>query len=357
MRKPTIIVIFLSSASRFAKSIAYDLAGQTIAETNALGHTFTSGFSSTGKVNLTTDPLGYLHTTLYDSCDRPLVLFDANARKLTLTYDAAGRETGRSYTDGTKLTVMYDSLSRITTQISANWLNTYAYDSRGLLANSVEFANTSSYLRDPSGNVIQSTSGSWIATNTYDPLCRLSTSQDLSGSQFTLAYDSAGRKVQQTWNSGQISTLAYDAGGRQTSQLDFGVLNAACWTMAYGFDARDNCLVDNRNGLVTTNSYNAVGAKALINSAHINATLVYDGLFGLVSAQVLGQSDYSAHFDARGKLTSDSQSGPASTYTYDEVGNRTLIQSGLFLTTYTYDGENRPLITYNPDGTIITNLY
>ena len=165
----------------------------------------------------------------------------------------------------------------------------YQYDSMNrLIKTNTDEPGETLYEYDDNGNVTKMTTG---AVN------------GAGGVSTTYEYDSQNRLVKTTDPMGYTETYTYDNNGNVASMTD-------------------------KNGTVTTNTYNAV--NNLLNSASVKDTTTQTTTYtyGAASGVLLGISDdnssISYSYNKKGQQTGESRStGETLTYTYDKDGNQT----------------------------------
>ena len=185
----------------------------------------------------------------------------------------------------------------------------YQYDSMNrLIKTNTDEPGETLYEYDLSGNVTKMTTG---AVN------------GAGGVSTTYEYDSQNRLVKTTDPMGYTETYTYDNNGNIASMTD-------------------------KNGTVTTNTYNAV--NNLLNSASVKdaTTQTTTYTYGAASGVLLGISDdnssISYSYNKKGQQTGESRStGETLTYTYDKDGN----QTGMTMSANNGDISQNLSYTYN----------
>ena len=165
----------------------------------------------------------------------------------------------------------------------------YQYDSMNrLIKTNTDEPGETMYEYDDNGNITKMTTGAVDGAG---------------GVSTTYEYDSQNRLVKTTDPMGYTETYTYDNNGNVASMTD-------------------------KNGTVTTNTYNAV--NNLLNSASVKDTTTQTTTYtyGAASGVLLGISDdnssISYSYNKKGQQTGESRStGETLTYTYDKDGNQT----------------------------------
>jgi RHS repeat-associated protein len=244
-------------------------------------------------------------------------------------------------------------------------VGTTLYDSVGRLQAVVDpLANTTTFSYDAAGRqtAIQSPLGNVLTTN-YDADGRTLSSVNPLGYATTFGYDAAGRRVTVQDANGNTTTSVYDNAGRLTANV-----NALGNTTTFAYDAASNrTAITNARGNTTTFQYDSRNLlKAQIEPLGRRTTLQYDAL-GRLSTRRDGRNVLTTFtYDDDGRLTSRTYSGgptsspvtdAPSTFSYDAIGNRTLMWEGTGRTTFTYDAVDRPLTMTTPAAKTITYSY
>ena len=167
---------------------------------------------------------------------------------------------------------------------------------------------------------------------------------------FTYVFDQAGPDQHLTNPEGQVTSWSYDAASRVTAQL---LANGVRVSNTYD-NADRLLLLANLTSTGTTLSsfnyaYNAVGYRTRVMEVDGSVvTWSYDPTYQLTNEQRSGANSYNI------------------TYTYDAVGNRTLMVNSAAPTTYTYNAANEmatsqtsagtTTYTFDGDGNLLTSL-
>lgn len=303
----------------------------------------------------------------YDEAGNKVAQIDTLGRVTHWEYDARGRVTARELPLGQRELFAYDQADNVATHTNFNGqVLTYSYET------------TSSRLVLVTGPDIRE-------TYTYDKNGNRTYAKNHSG-EYTYAYDSRNRLIEETQPNG--STLSYtydDAGNKLTFTLDYA--NGDSRTESYAYDALNRLVsVTDKDNQTTTFDYDAVGNQTHIHYPNGLVSITeYDSLHRATTVTTKDASDniltrYAYGLDNTGRRTSiTEQTGRQSTYTYDDVylltnetivdavngdysadyvydvvGNRTQRTVDGVLTEYQYDANDRLLSeginTYTYDG-------
>ena len=290
------------------------------------------------------------------------------------------RLTFVSVNDTTEYTLTYDEFGRsLATVAGSAWrgtsttLSTNAYDEYGKLDRTT-YGNgfVVSYVYDSLDRVIAVKFNDTVAYRyTYNGEGDLYSAQDVAlGYTIYYEYDHAGRCMASTTKSDStgavLASYSYEYDLNNNLSKLTCTTNGTTWATTYTYDG------DNRptattlaNGKTVTNTYDALGRitrKRIGLSSNYDTTFTY--LAGannsqtalLASYQNGSDTAYTYTYDENGNITSISQGGSTTYYTYDRLNeliredNATLNQSW----TYTYDVNgnllNKKRYAYVPNG-------
>jgi RHS repeat-associated protein len=380
----------------------YDDAGQLVSETDPLNRQTTTtytldgwvdvvilpdsseieyGYDLGGNVVEVTDPDGYVTTNVYDDASR-LVQTERPGAKITeYAYDLLGHLTVKTLPDATTLTHEYDAagqLVEIAPSLSGGTSITYDYDDAGRRVEMVDTTGTTSA--------------------TYDAAGRLTTETDGNGNEVEYSYDALGRVVELTYPSTQSVAYSYNSAGEMLSLTDWDARTVSfTWTL----DGEIATRVD-PNGVTATRGYSQRGELTSIDvSTALDDLLAvqygYDDAGQLIirhfsgdaypdsaaeySYDLLGQlaaTDYSGDYESSSggqilelangsSLGYDSaqqlvdvtpDSGPETSFTYNDNGARIRSTTGTISTDYEYSAygaligldDGTSVVNYEADG-------
>jgi len=382
-------------------TFVYDLNGNIIAQTNALGQVTTMDYDannnkttntvflngqplitsyiydpSTQLLSGSTDPLGHTNGFTYDGFGNVLTSADAlghgtvnaydNYGNLTNTTDALQNPTVNFYDGNSLLTGSRDAVGTVTTNYYDTFGNLTASATINLQPSTILSSNSFAY--DANGNRTNSTiwrhiGVSWVPSVTlfvYDAMNRVVQTIDPDGTS-TVVYDLAGKQVATIDKLGHTNSYTYDGQGRLilTTYPD-----STTETSAYDAAGNRTNSVD-RAGHATTYYYDAL--NRLTNTTYpdfTTSTTVYDGL-GRVAQTIDALGTVTAFsYDAAGRRLAVTNAfgingvQTVSAYTYDANGNQFTFTDGLgHTTTNFYDALNRQINVAFADGTRQTTVY
>ena len=209
-----------------------------------------------------------------------------------------------------------------------------------------------------------------IYTSTYDQNGRLSGVVNPAGLAITYSYDAASRRAEMDQPTG-IFTYVHDPAGRISI-----LTNPEGQTTSWSYDAASQVkAIFLANSTQASYTYdNASQTLLLANLTTGGSTLSsfnykYDGAGNRLRVLEVDGSLVTWTYDPTYQLTNESRSGANSyniTYSYDPVGNQTLMSSSGTPTTYTYNAASQMATsqtsaglttsTYDGSGNLLTSL-
>jgi RHS repeat-associated protein len=367
-------------------SYVYDLQGNVIWQTNALGQVTATTYSDSNNPTLKTaetNAYGTAQATwtlyAYDSKGNQtnmvfmghtnLFAYDGSGNLLTQV-DPLGNFTQNLYDDAGNLTnsAQYDANSHLVTQSSSIYVNgklvqtldangntiaSFGYDQFGNLTNTTDangFAR--GFVYDADGNQTGS-SYQWIppgggsptnvtTTTEYDASGRVMQSVDALGNTNSTFYNAIGKVDYTTDKFGNTNSLLYDALGNliQTTYPNGTVTRTV-------YDAAGRAyLTTDRNGVTGTRmDYDAAGRAT--NTVRLTNVVVAISYSGLVAESTVGSagtpiSTNSTVYDAAGRVTSRTSPDGTTSYDYYSDGQLMHLVDALNNTNfYAYDAAGR----------------
>jgi len=275
------------------------------------------------------------------------------------TYDAASNLTKKAYTDGTILTQMYDILNRLTTMSDWTGATTYTYDARSMMSGKTDPGNLSqAYTYDVVQNrilMVDPAGGRY--TSVYDSMDRQYTQTDPAGRLFTALYDSMGRNITFMMANSSQQLSSYDALSRLITLVEATAAGTPVNTIIDTYDPVGNRIGRNQSGSIYTWTYDP--NYRLLGQQNLGgyATFAYDSRYNTLLKWYQGQAPLTMSYDIASRITTSISGSVLTTTTFDNAGNTWVENTTGQLTTYVYDGDNRPLKVTYPDGTITTFAY
>ncbi|WP_225428125.1 putative Ig domain-containing protein [Dyella tabacisoli] len=350
----------LSAANSTITSDSYDLRGERIGETDALGTSVARSTSQTydafGRVTQATDGNGQVITYSYDTLGRKISVaqtVQGTARIANTTYDAFGSAITQTDALGNVTSYQYDYLNNKTTVTTPGGMQIIT-------------------VTDVFGDTLTVTDGANNTTTyTYDADGHLTQTQDALGNLSKNQYDLDGHLTQSTDATGHVVTYSYDAGSRVlTRTVDPTGLNLKT---SYVYDGQGRTLsVTDPMGSVTTTSYDADGhvltqvQDAGTGKLNLTTTYTYDGA-GKTLTLIKGAGSSAASttqyvYDNRERL-SQTIVDPAglkltTSYSYDANDNLlSVTDANGNVTRYVYNEANQKVFTIDPTGAVTQATY
>ena len=267
---------------------AYDVRNRITSVTNELGQTTRYAYDPNSNLHTATDPAGRTTTWNYDERNR-----------LYETRDALGHTTRLFYNARGLLSEVVDPRNQSTR---------YAYDPFGRLVTTT-YADATTELRghDATGNLTRWTNrAGQVVRFTYDPENRRVSKVTPAGTT-RYRYDSEGR-LERVEGPGATLTYAYNDRDQRVTETTKPAGRTSAWTVSRAYDAAGRLVkLTYPDGSAYHYVYDALDRlSAVQNSAKVN----------LVSYRYSPLSE---------TIQSDRQSGPRSTYGFDEASRLTAI--------------------------------
>ncbi|RWX49252.1 YD repeat-containing protein, partial [Candidatus Electrothrix communis] len=301
--------------------------------TNAFGHvTSYSQYNGFGKSELVTTPNGSVSTT-YDSNGR-ILSKDSNGIIQSYTYDSTGLLTRIDLPENRHVIYAYDTNGRVLS-ITDNLNNSisYVYDSEG--------KKTKESVRDPEGTLTRFVDYTYEVTGVLDKTILA------NGSTEDLNYDTIGNLVQRINGAGSITSYTYDALNRLSIMVEPDDV-----ITQYGYDANDNLTtVTDAEDNTTSYIYDDFGRKVSRVSPDTGQTLyAYDVANNLLSKTDGNGITVNYEYDALNRLLAIRYADSLQnvTYAYDQwensIGKLSSMQDATGETFYDYDIQGRVVV-------------
>jgi len=343
----------LASPANSVVSFEYDHMGNIIEKTDALGQVEVFVYDVAGRLVSTIDRNDAIHTITYDLMNNPLTKTSVNGvETLTKTYTYNSLGNLLTVNDGTDL-IIYTYNGRgnrlSETCVKAGGFGgieakTFTYNNAGSLKSSkIELSGVVqqnvSYAYNNMNQVAEVYENSvLIAIYSYDELGRKSTVQKTNNTTETTNYNSAGlvTAVKNTNGNSTISEYDYTYyfdGNQRTKTEVAGVTT-------YTYDGLNRLKTATlHDGTVQEYEFDANGNRTKLT---------------ITNDTEISETTYT--YDANDRLTSQTENGIITDYTYDNNGNM-LTKTGVVqtfdllnrMTSWT-DGTKTALYTYNPDN-------
>lgn len=279
-------------------------------------------YDPNGNLTQFTDRKGQLATFTYDSLNRRVQAAYADASRIEFVYDAVGRLVQMNDSTSGPIELTYDNLDRLIQEITGQGMVRYSYDVVG--------RRTSMTLN-----------GQTPVTYDYDAASRIT--QVAQGSQvISLGYDATGRRTALSYPNGTSTNYTYDPANRLTRILHQGTA-AVIEDLTYTYDAAGNRISFGKSGPQAAlpqpvqAAYDAANQQIQFNFDSPNLT--YDANGNLTSqTDAGGTTTYT--WDARNRLVGISGPSLSAGFIYDALGRRASKTVNGVQTEYQYDGND-----------------
>jgi RHS repeat-associated protein len=322
------------------------LTGFTDANGNGIGYSYDA------KSNLTklTYADGSTAQIGVDALGNVISSINRRGNTIQYTHDNDGQVTQKKYPDGSSISYGYDTKGNLTGVTDASGTITMQYDTGDRLTN-IAYPNGRSiqytYNADGQRTKLVQQDGNTV-NYSYDPLGRLKTLTNATGqSIISYDYDPLGRLSKETNGNGTYSTYEYDKQSQLTKLVNYTATNAVNSSFAYTYNN-----LGLRNSMTTLEgifqySYDANGQLIAVNTP-ANRTIRYQ--YDAAGNRTTVTDNAAPTSYATNNLNEYTKVGNA-VYTYDTDGNLTSKTEGGQTSNYTYDVENRLVKVITPVGT------
>jgi RHS repeat-associated protein len=351
----------------------YDANGNMATQTDGLTHVTTYGHDPLDRTTTVTDALSRVTGYGYDPVGNLTTITQPGPGSTTLTttkgYDLANQLKTITYSDGVTHSVAYtyDADGQRKTMIDGTGTTTYTVDSlHRLTAMTNGGGRAVAYGYDLGGNVTSLTyPGAKVLTRTFNDNGQLISAKDwlATPTTNTFGYDNDGNWNTTTYgntdtatrtfnNADQLTALTYKKGATTLGTLTYtrssaGLLatttpsaGAPGTTDTYTYNPRAQLTSRDNSG--TTWAYdNADRTTKTLNGA-TSVTLAYDNADQLTTATPTTGAATTYTYDNRGNRTASlvTGAGSSTTYAYNQAGNLTgYTPAGGTVSTYGYDGD------------------
>jgi RHS repeat-associated protein len=324
----------------------YDDDGNLTTITNPDGRPTTHTYNKAGQMRTRTLPGGLTTTYDYDNAGRVERTIGPDTSTITRTYDNAGQVIHLAYSNpGTSsVSYKYDNAGQRTSMTDGTGTTTYTHDTTGRTTKTEDGAgNTVGYAYNNTGQLTQLKYPNNEAVDyTYYPSGDMKDATDWAGRTTTFTWTDDGEQHTQTFPNGVTTTTEYDPNG-QVDTIDTTKGSTTLAGFTYTYDDAQQLTGNTTPTGAHTFSYSPTKQLASITTtsgtgATGDYTTTPAGLLtGLPDGTTLA-------YNTRQQLetTTPSAGTPATTYQYDQRGNRTTsTPAGATPTTYTYDQANR----------------
>ncbi len=325
------------------ETTTYNAAGQQTGFTNADGLTTSYVPDPAGLLSSKTEPGAMTTSYTYDAAGRQQTVTTPNGHVTTDSYSDAGRLT-RVHSDvsgSTDVTYTWDADGNRDSMTDATGTTRYSYDLGNRLTSVTNGAgNTLEYGYDSTGNVTTLTyPGDSTATYTYDSTNQMTSVTDWANRTSNFTWSDDGQLKTQAYANGVTETRSYDTNGRLTQAQDVDSTGTTLGTYGYGYDDAGQLTSDSSNdplgaSIAHTYSYDTTSQLASINGSGTTGTVAATAGGQLTAAPTSGTLAY----NGKQQVTAlTPPTGAASTYSYNDNGDRTAATTGASTTGYSYN--------------------
>ncbi|WP_392668348.1 RHS repeat-associated core domain-containing protein [Streptomyces sp. LN785] len=335
----------------------YNPDGTVAKTTDGAGADTVYAYDAQGNRSSRTDPSHRATTSEYDGAGHLTEVTDPSGRTTTYTYDPAGNVTGMNYSDPATPDVTdtdYDAAGHRTSMTDGTGTSTWTYDVFGDLISHTDGAgSTVGYGYDENNNTTSVAYPGGIGgtvSRTFDKANRMTGVKDWNGRSTTFGYNADSQWKTTTYPNGTTATTGYDDAGRTTSDtLAKGSTTLA--SLVYSRDDAGQLAGETPTGVPGSAQTYQYTAREQVKSATAGSgvtSFAYDEADNPVQVGAGGQAFDAANqlcWSTTGSMPADPDcaSAPtgATTYSYDDQGNRTKATDGSSTTTSTYDQGDR----------------
>ncbi|GHU37735.1 hypothetical protein FACS1894192_07390 [Bacilli bacterium] len=305
-------------------SATFDVRGNRISTTNALGETEQLAFDAGGFIQQSTNADGQITTYETDGLGNVTKVIEPNGAVYQYGYDGNGNKTKEVAPDGTTTLYTYNALNLLSTKVNANGdIEQYAYDKNGNVTKKIDpMGNATTYTYTKTNELLTQTDALGnTSTLAYDEGGKLISFTDPIGRKTSYDYDKIGQLIKETTPMGVVTTYTYDSIGNLTEVKD-----STNQKESYRYNTQGLMTeITDSQGRSEKTAYNLYGEKTSVTDIAGNTTTFdYDALSRLTkTTKPQGTSEVN-HYDKQGNLIEvDKHNGGKVTYSYDTVGNLT----------------------------------
>ncbi len=332
-------------------TLTYDAFNKVTSTANSLGRTTSAVYDSLGNLTHFTNPGGYVATIAYDSYGRVDKLTDFSGNMTIYQYTAGiASPTQLINPDGTFKNYTYfwnGQVSSITDEGGNTWSS--SYDDAGRLTSKTDpLGNVTTYQYDGHLNTSKTCPLGHVTTYGYDATNRIISKIDHLGKTTAFTYDANGNRLSVTDSAGNTTQFVYDVLNRLVMEID--PLNMRT---TYTYDPVGNLIEQvDRNNRRRTFAYNALNQRVRETWFDgVSTVNVIDYGHDAAGNQRYVADHFSSLFfsydNLNNLLTADNAGTPGApsvelSYSYDSMGNRTLVEDSLGVRADSaYDSRNR----------------
>jgi RHS repeat-associated protein len=336
--------------------IEYDNLGKQKASIDQAGNRTEYEYDVLGRLIKTTYPDSKFEETTYDAEGHQLTSKDRSGRITRYEYDALGRLKKTIYPNNAFTQTFYDAAGQVVSSTdAAGNITTYAYDGTGRrtqVKNALD--QTTEFTYDPNGNQLTVKDAlNHTTTSVYDDSNRREKTIYADGTFTQTTFDALGRKTAARDQAGKVTQYFFDSLGRLSKVKD--ALNQET-RYEYNEIGQQIKQIDALNR-ETRYEYDKVGrrTKRILPLGQVE-TYSYGSNGNLASRTDFNGKTTSFAYDNMHRLLSKtpdaSLNQPATSFTYNNIGQRATMTDASGTTNYAYDTLNRLASKQTPFGTL-----
>ena len=320
--------------------LSSDNAGRLLTVTNGRGKTRTYTYTPRHEVLSLLLPDDALETWAYNANGSVASYTNGLSETISYTYDDAGGQTGVDYPTGPDTSFGYDPVGRWNSMTDATGTSSWVMNLAGQVTSlaTPQGSYTYSYSSDlGQPTTMVDSSGTWTAM--YDQYHRSVGMTNPWGEQTSVSFDSAGRVDRKNLPNGMYETYTFDNRSRPTHIRTYNSADVLQETKSYVWDAASRVTSATEGGVVTAYTYDNIDQLLTeVKGAPLNysGSYTYDANGNRLTRTVNGSTETYSYDDADKLLSITGGSNPR-TYTYDAAGRTKTITAGSDVTTLSYD--------------------
>jgi RHS repeat-associated protein len=332
----------------------YDARGNRTSATDPAGRTTHYSYDTTGHLSVVTDPLGNTTRVRCNPAGQPIEVTDPLGAVTRYQYDAFGRTTAITDPLGAVTRLEWSVEGKLTRRTDPDGAQErWTYDGEGNCTTHTDQIGGVTRFEYTHFDLLTARTGPDGVRYEFehDPTLCLTQVTNPQGLTWTYEYDAAGRLIRETDFDDRVQLYTHDAAGRLVSRT-----NPLGQTIAFERNELGQVTRKNADGKVTTYAYDFTDQLAQAANDDATLTLLRDRQGRLVSESVNGRT-LRHRYDEAGRRTSrTTPTGTESTWTYDVMGNPTVLTTHGHTLTFTHDALGRETSRHLGEVTF-TNAY
>ncbi len=334
--------------------LAYDPEGNMTALWDENGKKTDFAYDANHRLIRTTDALGHSVAFTRDALGRIAATTNARGSTVNVDYGPAGKVIAKRYNAVQIATYEYDALENLVQMNNAGGTTRYEYNSvNAVTAIHYPDALQVTYTYDLNGNPVRITyPGEQTVNYTYDTRNRV-THIAWGPHSLSFRYDAVGNLTGVTRSNGTQTTYTYDA-ARRIVGVTHQAGAAAFAQLIYTRDKVGNIV--NESGMLPVQpALDAASVPVTYNEIHQivqrdGQDYTYDADGNLIG---IGTGTWQAAYDAENRPVEIVREGRSRRFTYNALGQRSLVDSGTQRRSYHDDIEGRLLFETDQNGTLV----